>query len=196
MFQLRVGVGTTYQTHSSQNEWQVVCVSESICLSESAAAGRCGAPRCTWPSRLTLRSHLLFSCCPAEGSSRRPVPSGKPQASTPDKASRVKSGSQLLPLHTEADTKRYGHPLTSACRTPCACIRRAGRTPHVTFLFSFIRLVIHSSLYNSFTHRCRRCEENYEFFQIKVCLYSNSLLQFYIRKPDRFLFFSKTICVI
>lgn len=46
-----------------------------------------GASQRCWPSRLTLRSHLLFSCSPAEGSSRRAVPSGEPRASVPNKAS-------------------------------------------------------------------------------------------------------------
>ena len=68
-----------------------------------------GASQCSWPSRLTLPFHLLFSCCPAKGSSRRAVPSGEPRASTPDKASRVELCSPPLPLdtHTHTDTNIF-----------------------------------------------------------------------------------------
>lgn len=70
-----------------------------------------GASQRCWPSRLTLRSHLLFSCSPAEGSSRRAVPSGEPRASVPNKASPAErctppcpanplSPSRSAPLHT------------------------------------------------------------------------------------------------
>lgn len=52
----------------------VLPVSSNICLS---SALRRGASQRKWPSRPTPPSHLLFSCCPTKGSSRRAVPSGE-----------------------------------------------------------------------------------------------------------------------
>lgn len=69
------------------------------------------ASQCSWPSCLTLPFHLLFSCCPAEGSSRRAVPSGEPRAWTPNEASQVEFCT--LPLLLDSDI--LPHRLTLRC---------------------------------------------------------------------------------
>lgn len=100
-------------------------------------------------------SHLLFSCCPAEGSSRRAVPSGEPRASAPNKASRV-VGLCTPPLalahnHTEVHSNRPSY----ACGAHTFAGYPEGRSYWSRHpLFLFIRVVIHLSLlFYSFAHR-------------------------------------------
>lgn len=117
-----------------------------------SAEARGASQRC-WPSRLTLRSHLLFSCSPAEGSSRRAVPSGEPRASVPNKASPVERCTPPCPatpprphlgvhlyIHKTLSNIRIQHSLkpTKTTERPEG---RSYRSRHPVFLF--IQLLIH-----------------------------------------------------
>lgn len=118
----------------------VLPVSSNICLS---SALRCGASQHEWPSRLTLPSHLLFSCSPAKGSSRRAVPSGKAPG----------FNAQQGPLlwHASAPPHHYHiHISMQHAARRCNTHPRAragsglsGEAAVTASLFLFIRVVIH-----------------------------------------------------
>lgn len=128
----------------------MIYVSASICLSSAA---RHGASQRSWPSRLTLPSHLLFSCCPAKGSSRRAVPSGEPWASTP-KASRVELRAPPLPpdthaythSHTEVDKTHLNKHAAHTDRQDMCTQNRVSGEPFITVTSPFV--FIHTTSYS------------------------------------------------
>lgn len=97
-----------------------------------------GASQRCWPSRLTLRSNLLFSYSPAEGSSRRAVPSGEPRALMLNKRPPILLAH--LYIHKTLSKIRIQHALKPT-KTSERSEGRSYRSRHPLFLF--IQLVIH-----------------------------------------------------